>query len=98
VSDLLVYVTIGNSDDRLTQQKWSRFVSRTLASIEAHASKIHGNWVSESASPYQNACFSFDLAPAAVAPLRAALESLRDGFDQDSIAWATAELDMVEKR
>lgn len=95
-NDRLVYVTIGNSDDRLTQQKWCRFVSRTTAVIYTYATQVYGCWHSESAGPFQSACFGFDIAEGSMAPLRTALESLRISFEQDSIAWAVATPEMVQ--
>lgn len=97
MSELLVYVTIGNSDNRLTQHRWSRFISGTRAVIEAHVARIHGIWFSDPSGPYQNACFGFEVPEDVAESLRAALNSLRIFYDQESIAWATATLDMVRE-
>ncbi len=67
---MIVYISIGNSDDKLTQREWSEFVAdvdRSLrwwcnenastAALNSPAGRIHGHWLSASDSPWQNACW-----------------------------------------
>lgn len=88
---MIVYVSIGNSDDKLTQSEWAQFVSRTTSLVEG-AALIHGRWLSEPSSAYQNACWCIDVhdEPNGVEWLRGALARLAADFRQDSIAWAEA--------
>lgn len=90
-----VYVSIGNSDDKLTQAEWSAFIGRTFAVVECVASRIYGSWHSAPESSYQNACTAFEVDENEVAALKAALRSLARVFRQDSIAWATAETEFL---
>jgi hypothetical protein len=55
----IVYVSIGNSDDRLSQSHWSGFAREVQAVVRRHAKAVVGEWYSLPDSPYQNACFAF---------------------------------------
>lgn len=85
---LTVYASIGNSDDHLTQARWSEFHARFLAGIRAHADNVWGSWLSNPADPWQNACVSFEIQPDAADMLKEQLKRLAAEFGQDSIAWA----------
>ena len=100
-----IYVAIGNSDNRLTQQQWSGYHDAVDTSIRERVSHynetIYGAWVSPSAAPFQNACWAFSLPP----ENRVAREALRDrlrilaaAFRQDSIAWSEAEVEFLPGR
>lgn len=88
------YVTIGNSDDKLTQQEWARFFSTVAVAIQraAGAAKgtVHGQWASEPASAWQNACWCVDINPDSAGLLKWRLSEIAGEFRQDSIAWADA--------
>ncbi len=92
----VVYISIGNSDDKLTQAEWHRFY--TSASIAIHraaaapGAQVHGQWVSEPASAWQNACWALQVPPnsASVEHLKMRLAEIAADFRQDSIAWAVA--------
>jgi hypothetical protein len=84
-----VYVSIGNSDDRLSQADWARFLRLVINNIKAYASVVHGVWLSAPDSEFQNACVCFQLSSdAAGAELRDQLTMLRMSYHQDAIAWA----------
>lgn len=90
-----VYVSIGNSDDKLTQTEWSRFydaVNRAIFDVVKYqGARIHGTWLSLPHEPWQNACWCFDAHDDLfdhVAELREQLRELATEFRQDSIAWA----------
>lgn len=85
---ITVYVSVGNSDDRLTQQQYSGFVSLVDKVLDARVSRIHGAWVSESAAAYQNACWCVDVPEDHVEFLRLDLSAVARQFRQDSIVWA----------
>lgn len=86
---MIVYVSIGNSDDRLTQARWAEFYRETNLLLRQYG-HIHGQWVSEPASAWQNACWCLDMRNEADESLglRNDLAHLAGEFDQDSIAWA----------
>lgn len=87
---MVVYISIGNSDDKLTRQEWSLFFSQTSFLLQRHV-RVHGQWVSEPASAWQNACWCVEVADVTVAEyIRSKLIRLAEDFRQDSIAWAEA--------
>jgi len=85
---ITVYVSIGNSDDKLSQRDWAQFLNRVQSEIREAASAIHGEWYSAPGSPFQNACFCAEIAPADAGYLKTALKLARTEFGQDSVAWA----------
>lgn len=92
MSSVTVYVSIGNSDDRLPQREWAEFyrtVNLALRSAPA-VTQLHGQWVSEPASAWQNACWCVEVDPAGVPELKSILGRIGRSFAQDSVAWAEA--------
>src|ERR1051326_6639431 len=94
-----VYVSCGNSDDKLSQHEWSNFVAAVDRTFEQAAryqgSRVHGRWYSLPTEPWQNACWCIEfLDETAMAGIidayRAELARLAGVFRQDSIAWAVA--------
>lgn len=57
------YISIGNSDDKLSQQEWSRFIEVTRDFLTGNRGnhlggqvwQIHGEWYSRPDHPWQNA-------------------------------------------
>lgn len=96
MSDAVVYISIGNSDDKLTQAEWHRYYTSVSLAIhraaEAPVGQVHGQWVSEPASAWQNACWALQLpaADVSIEHLKMRLAELAAEFRQDSIAWAVA--------
>lgn len=94
---MIVYVSIGNSDDRLEQNQWHAFcaaVDRTFDQAARYVgSTVHGRWYSLPNEQWQNACWCVEFADdmgEIVAEYRAELARLAGVFRQDSIAWAEA--------
>ncbi len=89
---MAVYISIGNSDDKLTQNEWSSFYAATDLVIRRGAHQVHGAWVSHATDPWQNACWCIEtmLDPASVEHLKMRLAETAATFRQDSIAWAEA--------
>lgn len=83
-----VYASIGNSDDKLTQARWSEFHASFASEVRDYATAVHGAWLSAPDAPWQNACMCFEVDPADVADLKHALATLAAEFGQESIAWA----------
>jgi hypothetical protein len=91
---LTAFIMIGNSDDKLTQLRWHQFYVETnmaiRRSVEADRGAVHGAWVSEPASAWQNACWCVEISPDSAELLKFKLGELAGAFGQDSIAWAEA--------
>lgn len=87
---MIVYISIGNSDDKLTQAEWARFLLDVDDAISDGAITVHGRWYSAPRSAYQNACWCAEFhEPDAWHP-KMALQALAATYRQDSIAWAEA--------
>jgi hypothetical protein len=89
-----IYITIGNSDDKLTQVRWSEFCKQ-LNDYTLQFTR-HGAWSSDTWSPYQNACFCIEVPNSEVSPLRSYLKYLAAMYNQDSIAMAIAEMEFLK--
>jgi len=90
-----VYVSIGNSDDKLSQDQWHSYayaVDRIFEQAARHeGSTVHGRWFSLPNEQWQNACWCIEFADDMgdiIEQYRAELRCLAGNFDQDSIAWA----------
>lgn len=89
---MIVYISIGNSDDKLTQWHWAAYFSDVAVAIRraAAAGAVHGQWASEPASAWQNACWCVELNTDSAELLKLRLAEIAENFRQDSIAWAVA--------
>ena len=93
----IVYISIGNSDDKLTQREWIEFIKDIDGYIEyvcdGGTATLHGRWFSAPESAFQNACwcvaFLVDEHMGSRADwLRSHLPEVVKAYRQDSIAWA----------
>jgi hypothetical protein len=93
---VIVYLSIGNSDDKLTQAEWSEFNIRIAAEVTSYATTIHGAWHSHPAGRWQNSawCLEFTTEGAIWQAKQAATE-IRKEYRQDSVAWAVAETEFI---
>lgn len=83
-----IYLGIGNSDNKLTQQEWAEFLRELYDLLHRFPHKIHGWWYSGPAEPWQNAEVGFDLPRSQHADFRAELVALRKKYRQESVSWA----------
>lgn len=86
---MIVYVSIGNSDDKLTQADWSDFYRAVDEYLRRFI--IHGAWQSVTSARWQNACWCLELpdnAPIGIGWIKDHLRDLAIKYRQDSIAWA----------
>lgn len=77
-----VYASIGNSDDKLSQNEWAEYLRMFGVLMKQSSSQIHGDWFSDPRAPYQNACMAIETDD--VDTLRSALAGLRKAYRQDS--------------
>lgn len=92
----IVYVTIGNSDDKLNQVDWSAYVAAVRYWCKRVATQTFGEWYSLPDSPWQNACIGFETEEVRIPALKQELELARRDFRQDSIAWAEMDASNVQ--
>lgn len=94
------YITIGNSDNKLTQQEWSAFTTELISFVRNAAHQIHFTGYSLPDAPWQNMCVSFSIIPgkdgSMIAWLKSKLRQLATGYRQDSIALLLVDGDAVE--
>lgn len=89
-----VYISIGNSDDKLTQVEWAEFYGMTDSLVRRWARHVHGAWLSAPDSSYQNACWCIQWLPEDTG-LKLTLARYAAEFRQDSIAWAEATTEFI---
>lgn len=90
-----VHIAIGNSDDKLPQHRWSRYIRELRALVLGFADATHGVWHSAPDAIFQNCCIAAEVPSAMLDDLRLALTKLRKDFDQDSIALNVSETEFV---
>jgi hypothetical protein len=93
--NVTVYVSIGNSDDKLGQAEWAAFAATVRGAVHDWAAEIHGEWVSLPWSSYQNACWCIEVAGHSVDPLKRTLSAHAKKYRQNSIAWAPAVTEFI---
>lgn len=79
-----MYISIGNSDDKLSQLAWADYQCKLLEVVDEFSTEIHGIWYSAPRSPYQNMCVCIEVGDKD--ELIVALRELCSDFNQDSIA------------
>ena len=90
-----IYVSIGNSDDKLSQQAWSCFQIDVHAALNRATRTFHGSWHSNPGAPWQNACWCIEIADGVEPALRDELARIARNYAQDSIAWAEAHTEFI---
>lgn len=85
---MIVYVSIGNSDDKLTQHEWAGFQIELQTTLQAAGGFFHGEWYSNPNSIFQNHCICLEVDDEEVPELKGNLAALAVEFRQDAIAWA----------
>ena len=79
-------IQIGNSDDKLSQEEWSKYGRRTHETIMTFAKEMHFSGGSYIFDPWQNACFVCEIADKYLEDLYTALIDIASRWGQDSIA------------
>lgn len=92
---MTVYVSIGNSDDRLPQGVWASFCQLLRAELDRAEAHVHGEWYSLPMSAWQNACWCVEIHADRSENLRERLRLLARTFGQDAITWAEAMVEML---
>jgi len=92
---ITMVVQIGNSDDKLSQGKWSNYIDYVHDKIKPFANEIHFNGGSSFDAPWQNACFVLEIDYVSISKLRTELTSVKKLFDQDSIAITCGDTEFI---
>lgn len=78
-----ITISIGNSDDKLTQVEWSEFVS----DVDYELSNIHFFGGSPTHALYQTVTWVIEIEEEYIERLKRSLTTIRKRYNQDSIAW-----------
>lgn len=92
-----VIIQIGNSDDKLTQQRWAAFHKEINGLTADFSKEMHFAGASEGTEPWQNACWIFQPLEQEgwKGYLRSRLEEIRKRYGQDSVALTFGESELV---
>lgn len=82
-----VTLQIGNSDNKLTQQEWSSFVSEIQQQIDKYAETVFFFGGSPNWSPWQNVSWVFIVDPTYAVEIIFEIKGIRERYRQDSAAW-----------
>lgn len=86
-------VQIGNSDDKLTQKKWSEFIEEVDELILQWSYRIHFAGFSNPSASWQNVCWVFMIADPN--RIKTSLMEIGHKYYQDAIAWTEGETEMI---
>lgn len=90
---MIAYISIGNSDDKLSQEMWSAYWHEVNFALAGRRLHFHGRWASLPNDRFQNACWCVegDFGPAGRADLKQELADIARKYNQDSIAFAAVQ-------
>ncbi len=97
---ITAYVSIGNTDGKLSHAEWAEFyaLTRELLTELGLTLQVFGAWHSLPATPYVNACWAVLVPAVHVDAVKGALARLAEKFCQDSIAFAVAETEFISPK
>lgn len=90
---MLYYITIGNTDDKLSQQRWSEYCREVDKVLKGSEFTRHFHGHSLPNAPWQNAIWAVEMDESDQVNVERVKQLLRwvaDRFKQDSIAWTPA--------
>jgi len=97
MSDVNLFVEIGNSDDKLPQERWSLFVHWMQTTVETYSTKILGVYFSAPEARWQNACWHFTIKGKDFNELEKRIGGIATKFDQQAIALTQGDTVFVTK-
>lgn len=89
-----VYVSIGNSDGKLTPRQWAHFWHETNEWLQDWA-EVHGQWHSLPTMIWVNACWRVEVLEDQEQDLKLGLEALAKKYNQNSISYAVAKTEFL---
>lgn len=85
---VIVYVTIGNEADSLTQARWVAFHDEVVEMITLAGAQIMGDWYSAPLARWQGHCFCVQVKVGVIDRLKEELAKI--ARDHGPLAWAEA--------
>lgn len=89
-----VTIQIGNSDDKLTQSEWAKYVSE-VDEVVRRGTHVHFFGGSPNWYPWQNAAWVIVADKSVLNHISLELHDIRKKYDQDSVAWTQGETAFV---
>lgn len=80
---MYLVVSIGNSDDKLTQKEWNRFVEDVIDTL-GEAGKVHFFGGASTFAPWQNVAWVVEIEPKNVDAAVNKIIGIRKRYSQDS--------------
>ena len=90
-----ICIQIGNSDNKLTQERWSHFIRDVETVVKYWVDEIYFSGFSRPDAEWQNACWIFSASNWGFYLLKNQLISIREEYNQDSIAWSVLETEFI---
>lgn len=92
---ITIVVSIGNTDNKLTQAEWSEFVGGVNKVVSMFAKNVHffggsANWM-----PWQNVAWIFDCEDEKVFVLKESLTFWRMKYNQDSACYMESMAELI---
>jgi hypothetical protein len=84
---MTVTVQLGNTDNKLTQQEWSSFITSVRVCLTAFNVTTHFQGGTREDAPYQNFCIVFNAKPETLPTLKHQVCMVGASFRQNSVAW-----------
>ena len=81
---MYITVSIGNSDNRLTQTEWHNFVNDMKLVIQLNTIQIHFFGGAPNWDPWQNVAWIAELEEGRLEGIQAAITKVRERYKQDS--------------
>ena len=91
-----IAIQIGNTDDKLIQERWADFYNHVSSAIYHRSNEIHFSGASSNYEKWQNAAWIFEIADAEAIRLRSDMNLFCNMFDQDSIAWSDCKTEFID--
>lgn len=88
-------IQISNSDNKLPQDRWSRFCAEMRAEVSSRAESVYFEGGSKWDAPSQNACWVCEVKAEQIEGLKSAIAACREKFEQDSAAVTIGEPEFV---
>lgn len=87
-------VSIGNTDNKLTQYEWAKFVRAVGELLQCYETMRFFFGGSETYAPWQNVCWLVQVNDAQLPEIKASLSGIRELYKQDSafVLWGAGEL------
>ena len=95
MNSVSITIQAGNTDNKLTQQEWSKFVRRISEVLGCYELARHFFGGPETWAYYQNACWVCEVAPSRLDELKLALTSVRQLYQQEAICLITGQAEML---